>query len=289
MCPRAFPAAPLLVHRHRIVVRADDDLAPRPVHDELVAGTDRGAQPPHADDEGDLERPHDDGRVRGLATALGRETDQAGPGQVQGVDGREEGADSDGGGSKGAPLQCCRKAEERPQEAIADRLHVRTPFPQVRILHASKGRGDAVDDPAHGALGGDLVLLDQPPRPLYDLIVPEHQAMSLEDEMPLVQVLGFESRREQRELLVSRSHCLTQPGDLGGHEVTRDPPVDDHHRGNEEARRPDCNAVGRSYTVEFSPCGHLRRTVAAVTGSNNGIAGARLAARLRSRSLRGTS
>ena len=151
-----------------------------------------------------------------------------------------------------------------------------------RLTPPSLPRPEAVVSVACAAGPSHSVSGNAPVRPN------EHDLMRLVSSGYLER-LGFESRREQRELLVSRSHCLAQPGDLGGHEVTRDPPVDDHHRGNEEARRHDGNAVGHSYTVEFSPCGHLRRTVAAVTGSNNGIAGARLAARLRSRTLRGTS
>jgi hypothetical protein len=102
---------------------------------------------PHADDEGDLERPEDDGRVRRLAAALGCETDEAGPGQVQGVDRREDGTDSDRAGGRRA-VRHSRQTEERPQETVTDCLDIRTAFPQVRILHAIERPDDRVDHAA---------------------------------------------------------------------------------------------------------------------------------------------
>ena len=127
---------------------------------------------------------------------------QAGTGQMQGVDRRQDGADSDRAGS-GSAGQQFRQAEERPQETLPDGLDVRTAFAQVRILHALELRRDPVDHMSHRAFGRDLVALDQAARALHHLVVPKHQAVGFEDEMSLVQVLRFEPRRQRRQLSVA--------------------------------------------------------------------------------------
>ena len=132
---------------------------------------------------------------------LGRKTGKAGPGHLQGVDRRQNGADSNRAGSGGAGRQF-RQAEERTQETLADGLDVRTAFAQVRIRHALELLRDRVDHVPHRAFGRDLVPLDQAARAFHNLIVPKHQAMGFEDEMSLVQVLRFEPRRQQGELTV---------------------------------------------------------------------------------------
>jgi len=92
----------------------------------------------------------------------------------------------------------------------------------------------------------------------------------LEDEMPLVEVLRFQPRREQGKLLVRRSDRLAQPDDLGGHELSRDRSIDDDHAGNEQARLADGDAAGGRDPAERPPCRHPR-TVAPADGANNAI------------------
>ena len=225
-----------------MLVGADDDLTPRSVDDERVPRSHRSAQTMHADHERDLERLQDDCRVRSLAPVLGGESSEARAAQMQGIDGRQRNADSDRawGGSPGRHL---RKPEEGPQETVADSLDVRASLAQVRIFHSIELRADRIDDPAHRRFGPDLLLLDQAARTLDDGGVTQHQPVRFDDEVSLVQLLGFQTRRETSELCVGGGHRLAKTGDLGGHQVGRNPSIDHCDAGCEQPRLPDGDAV----------------------------------------------
>ena len=161
-----------------------------------------------------------------------------------------------------------RQTEESPKQAVADGLDIRTPLPQVWILHPAERRGDRVDHPAHGPLRGDLVALDQTPSRADDLVVPEHHPMGFEEEMSLVQMSRLQPQREQRELLVSRGHSCDKPCDFGRHEISRDLAFDDDHRRDQQVCRTDGNAVRGACAAEYPARGHGWRTVASATRSN---------------------
>ena len=161
-------------------VGLEDDLAAHAVDDDGHAGADVLDEVLHPGHQRQPKGARHQGRVRGLAAALGEEAADAGAAELGDV-GRGKIVREDHGALGHALVSGRGHAEQVAQDALADHVDVAAAFAEVGILDAGEDDLDLVQGAAQGPFRRHLIVADDLAGFLHEVNVGQHHTVGFQD------------------------------------------------------------------------------------------------------------